>query len=64
MNNKIIYTLSAIILMFIALHSCNINQKRKKKKCDCPGFSQLNALSPYFEIPNLNYLNEKKSHHS
>lgn len=50
--------------MFIALHSCNINQKRKKKKCDCPGFSQLNALSPYFEIPNLNYLNEKKSHHS
>ena len=50
---------SAIILMFIALHSCNINQKRKKKKCDCPGFSQLNALSPYFEIPNLNYLNEK-----
>ena len=64
MNNKIIYTLSAIILMFIALHSCNINQKRKKKKCDCPGFSQLNALYPYFEIQNLNYLNEKKSHYS
>ena len=39
--------------MFIALHSCNINQKRKKKKCDCPGFSQLNALYPYFEIQNL-----------
>ena len=64
MNNKITYTLSAIILILVALPSCNINQKRKKKKCDCPGFSQLNTLSPYVEMLNLNYLNEKKSHHS
>ena len=64
MNNKITYTLYAIILILVVLPSCNIKQTRKKKKCDCPGFSQLNTLSPYVEMLNLNYLNEKKSHHS
>ncbi len=64
MNNKIAYTLSAIILMLIGFQSCNINQKKKKKKCDCPGFSHLNTLYPDFEILNSNHLNEKKSHYS
>ena len=62
MNYKIIYTLIAIILLFIALPSCNISQKKKNKKCDCPGFSIVDKLYPT-EMQNLNYLNEEKSHY-
>lgn len=63
MNNKFVYTLSAIILLIIALPSCKISQKKKNKKCDCPGLSILDKLYQT-EMLNLNYLNEKKSNNS
>ncbi len=55
MNGKFHIVLYTFCFLIYLISSCTIQQKRKSKKCDCPGFGQ--NQNPYKISKGQNTIN-------